>query len=293
MSLGRSLARRLVPRPVRNWLRSPGSAARWLLDDARHRAGLDVRVELRPGWPLRCHPGAYRTAYAAQVDDPVQRAELDAFLKTCTKGMVLFDAGAHFGIFSLAAAHFGGPAARAVALDPSPAAIRMVELHARLNGVTDRITAVRAAVADREGSLELVNAGIGSAGYFVQPDPGHTPGERTSVPTITLDGLAERFGPPTHVKVDVEGFELAVLRGARTVLEAPMPPILFLELHVAMIRDRGADPADVLTLLREADYRTFDGRGAPVSTAAAVANPLIRLVARRADAGDLTYSGGS
>jgi FkbM family methyltransferase len=250
--------------------------------------GRDRRVTLRPGWTLTCHRGAYRTAYAAQVDDPVQRAELDAFLATATEGMVLFDAGAHFGIFSLAAAHYGGPAARAIAVDPSPTAIRMVGLHARLNGFGDRIVPVCAAVSESAGSLELVDAGVIAAGYFVPPEPDHGSAERTEVPTVTLDGLAERFGRPTHVKIDVEGFELAALRGARGVLAAPHAPLIFLELHCEMIRAHGGEPGDVLTLLQEANYRTFDDSGAPLSREAALASPLVRLVARRGDTADAT-----
>lgn len=84
------------------------------------------RLEIRPGWVLRAHPLAVRCVYMSQIRDLEQRAELDAFLARCSPGMQLLDVGCHFGVFSLAALHYGGPTARAVAVDPSHTATTML-----------------------------------------------------------------------------------------------------------------------------------------------------------------------
>jgi hypothetical protein len=56
--------------------------------------------------------------------------------------------------------------------------------------------------------------------------------------------------------------------------------VLFLELHNAMIRERGQDPADVLKTLAEAGYLLVGLDGRPLTPEAALAPPLIRLVAK-------------
>src|SRR4051794_32708229 len=120
MKLLRDLVRPCIPRGIRNWVRSPTKSARWIWDEVRYASGQTQEVRVRPDWSLLCHPAAYRFAYYAQHADEEQVAEFDGFISTCRPGMVLFDIGAHFGLFSLAALHYGGIAARAVAVDPSP-----------------------------------------------------------------------------------------------------------------------------------------------------------------------------
>jgi len=112
----RALLRRVVPRVIRNWLRSPSRSLAWAWDELGHALGRDPVIFLRAGWSVRAHPAA-RRAFGIPQSDPSQIAELDAFIASCCPGMMLFDIGAHFGLFSFAALHYGGPTARAVAVD--------------------------------------------------------------------------------------------------------------------------------------------------------------------------------
>jgi FkbM family methyltransferase len=276
----KQVVRATIPRWLRNWLKAPGKSLHWGWQQARFYLGARQVVELRPGWKLTCHPLAYQGAYHAHVDDPEQAAELDSFLSRCTPGMVLFDLGAHFGLFSFAALHRGGEAAKAVAVDASPTAVRMVETQARLNGVAGRLTAIRACVCDEDGVREMVEVGVLANGYFTAPTGDHPSGEVAATPAVSLDGLARRVGlRPTHVKIDVEGYEGEVLRGGAGVLKQGAP-LLFLELHNAIIRERGQDPADVLKTLEQAGYSLVGLDGQPLRREAVLAPPLIRLVAK-------------
>jgi len=275
------VVRRLVPRGVRNWIRSPARSLAWLADRTRHAVGWDATVEVRPGWHVRSHPAALRTAYAPQFADPAQAEEMDAFIACCRPDMTLFDLGAHFGLFSLAALHYGGPGARAIAVDPSPAAQRMMRIQAGLNGATDRMQLIRAGVSDRTGRIDFVSVGVIAAGYYTAPEAGHSRRERTTVEAVTVDDLVQQGGStPSHIKIDVEGFEAAALRGAHRTLRAQPRPLVFLEVHVAMMRDRGQDPAEPLTLLESAGFDTFATDGTPLAIEAVVSRPLVRLVAR-------------
>jgi FkbM family methyltransferase len=284
MGVVKRLARAVVPRSVRGWLRNPVETTRWAVADLRARCGLSSRLELRPGWVMRSHPGAYHAAYHAQQTDPEQVAEFDQFLAHCTPGMVLFDLGCHFGLFALAAVHFGGPTARAVAVDPSPLAERVVRYQARVNGVEDRVRVMRAAAGERTGSQGMVSAGIGSAGYFVRPDADHPTSEQVQVPTVSVDQLASELGVPTHLKVDVEGFELGVLRGAENTLGGPNPPHVFLELHTQLIREAGGNPQECLAFLRERGFNIADVGGQALPDEDVLKHPLIRLLATKRSA---------
>jgi len=105
-SLTKSIVRKLIPRTVRNWLRSPTATVHFVWDELCAFGGA-MDLELRSGWHVQCHPAAYRQ-YLFQIRDPDQTAEFDSFIATCRRGMRFLDVGASFGIFSLAALHYGG-----------------------------------------------------------------------------------------------------------------------------------------------------------------------------------------
>ncbi|MFC1639809.1 FkbM family methyltransferase [Gemmatimonadota bacterium] len=274
----------LLPRSFRNWIKAPAVSTRWAVDELRHRLGRDLTVPMRPGWTVRCHPAAYRVAYAILSEDPDQRAELNGFIGACTPGMLLFDIGAHFGVFSLAALHYGGENARAVAVDPSPMSMRMLATQRRINGVATRLETIHAAVTDEPGFAEFVSVGVLAAGYFTAPEKHHSKRERTTVRTVSVDQLVEQTGKrPTHLKIDVEGFEAGVLRGAQKLLAERPAPIVFLELHNEIIRSRGLDPAESLELLEQAGFCSFSLNDTPTTREKILSQPLIRFVARTPD----------
>jgi len=215
------------------------------------------------------------------MEDPDQTAEFDSFVSYCSEGMILFDIGAHFGLFSLAALHFGGIGALAVAVDPSPAAVRIMRIQSKLNAAEHRLRILQACVSDRVGFEDMVSVGVLADGYFVNPEKDHGPTETTRVPSTTVDHMVDQLTLiPTHLKIDVEGSEGNVLRGAEKLLTSPRPPILFLELHNRIIGHRGGDPNRILEYLAARNY-TFRSvvTREPVTRKILLGEPTSRLVA--------------
>lgn len=70
---------------------------------------------------------------------------------------------------------------------------------------------------------------------------------------VSIDGYAARNPPPTLLKVDVEGAEYAVLRGAWRTLAAEGPE-LFVEMHPHLLPEFEASPTDLFELLESAGY---------------------------------------
>lgn len=120
----------------------------------------------------------------------------------------------------------------------------------------------------------MTDVGIIAEGYFIPPDENHfSATETTQVPLVTVDDVVETRGiVPTHLKIDVEGSELDVIRGAEATLSIGRP-LLFLELHCALISARGEDPMEVIDTLTGFDYSV------PVTQQDILTATVIRLLA--------------
>lgn len=271
----RRAVRKVVPRAIRNWMRSPSKSVEWLWDSSRFLLGNTESLEITPGVYLVCHPRVYKIFRRDQIQDPEQGLEFRSFISYCTDSMLLFDIGAHFGAFSLAAAHFG---ARAIAIDPSPEAIKMIGIEIALNKCIGSVEIFRAAVSDSNGVIGMLSSGVFSDGYFKAASR-KPKSELTPVQAVTIDQMALKFGTPTHIKIDVEGHEAAVLRGASLTLKQ-FSPVLFLELHNEMVTAAGGDPFLAVEELGRLHYDMFATNGEAIDRRAVLDRPIIRIVAK-------------
>lgn len=283
MSTVQSLVRRTIPRPLRNWLRAPSRSLRVIAEELAYRVGARPEVAVRDDWSLRCHP-TVRRALLQQLGDPSQLAELDEFIRACEPEMVLFDIGAHFGAFSLATMHYAGAGARAFAVEPSPFARRLFRVQARLSEESDGVTLLNAAAAANPGFHRMLQVGVLADGYFITPSDDQHDADLTTVEAVSIDSLAEHYDvQPTHVKIDVEGFETAVLQGGENVLSRPDAPVVFLEVHRKILREHGVPPELPLELLQDYGYGHFCEEGSPVTPEQVAGSnaPMVRLVTRK------------
>lgn len=131
--------------------------------------------------------------------------------------MVVWDIGANVGLFSFAAASIG---AQVLAVEADTWLANLMHRSALLNRLP--VTVLPAAVSDEPGISKLYLSEDGRASNSLRGE-----GIAQTVISVTLDSLLDHFAAPQVLKIDVEGMEYAVLRGARKVLEGR--PIIFCE----------------------------------------------------------------
>jgi FkbM family methyltransferase len=149
------------------------------------------------------------------------RAHFSRFVKP---GNLVFDVGANMGHYTQVFCDLG---ARVVAVDPQPICVRRLEDRYENDG---RITVVGKGLADKPGELTLFasenfhTTASFSSNWKDRTKFGDREGVRAlAVPVTTLDQLILEHGVPDFVKIDVEGFEGAVLSG----LSQPVGSIMF------------------------------------------------------------------
>jgi FkbM family methyltransferase len=258
--LGARLGRVLPDGVVRRWLRAAYRAAVHL------RTGGSVTAHLPGGEAVRLLP-----EYRFVTWNP---AEYDAFRAAARPGAVALDVGANVGAYTLLLGQWVRPGGRVYAFEPAPEALDGLARHVALNGLGETVSVVRAAAAASSGTATLAVDGISGANRLAEA-PG---GER--VETVTIDDFCARGSlRPTFIKIDVEGAELDVLRGARDTIAAGGDRLaLFVEMHPSIWREMGIGAADVRAELERQGLRAEPLR--EVDDPWALEGECLRLVRR-------------
>lgn len=196
-------------------------------------------------------------------DDPSQTQEMDVFIGYCSQDMTLVDVGAHWGAFTLAALHYGGLLANTICIEPSSAAAKILRHNLQLNACFDRTRVIEAAAGASSGDVAMLTTGAGGADYYVVPASPRS--DTVRVRQISVSHICQQYRcKPSHLKIDVEGYEEEVLIGAMACIEE-CRPIIFLELHGDLIERRTRDPRAVLKILRDVGYCDWFEGGEHVS----------------------------
>jgi FkbM family methyltransferase len=182
-----------------------------------------------------------------------------ALMAELRPGDTVVDVGAFVGLYSVAVARRLGPGGRVVAFEPDPDSFALLAEHVRLNGVERRVELVRAAVGERRGEVPFLGGRLSESRVLGGPAP--TAGR---VLCVTLDEALE--GRRVDVlKVDVEGYEGHVLKGARRILSDPVrrPRALFVEVHPYAWPAFGTTADELLGSLERLGYEPTSVGGGP------------------------------
>ena len=265
LSLSGWLGPRLAAKPVVEL--SPG----WVLGTGQRADGASrMRREL---WPLLRRPFSVpwlenshlflypgnetsRSVFVTGRYEPNEFCLLQRILKP---GMTFVDAGANMGLYSVFAARRIGPRGTVLAIEPSGREFEILLKNAKLNALSNLRT-IHKALSDRVSEVELSVAPLGKSGhntlgafaYDTQLD------HRERVQTEKLDDIvhSEGLGHVDLIKMDIEGAEVAALRGAAETLNK-FKPVLLIELSDRALQHQGAKSAEVLALLEQHGYRIY------------------------------------
>jgi FkbM family methyltransferase len=154
---------------------------------------------------------------------------------------VVFEVGGHHGFTTLLLAQMVGPNGTVVVFEASPHNAEILRKNLAANDVRNVIVEAQA-VGDQVGHARISQDY--NARVVLKGDA------QRDVPLTTLDRFAHLR--PAVLKIDVEGFEVEVLRGARDILATR--PRLAIEIHVPELTTYGHTPNDVLAFLDRRHY---------------------------------------
>src|SRR5919198_685203 len=160
---------------------------------------------------------------------------------TPKKGDIVVDIGAHIGLFTIIASKRVGINGKVIAIEAHPDSFDILNRNIQLNGLTNVITLQYAVYSSKKQKMKLYLPGAQS-GFTklntVMTDRAQTTEEFVEVYANTLDNLLEqhqqngiKHEDVNWIKVDVEGAEFEVLKGATDVLSKTKDIALLIEVH--------------------------------------------------------------
>lgn len=251
--------RRFLAKPAREKLES----VRYRLRALFSMLSVTIRLPFGAKWVLE------ESALDAQLrSGTFERAETRFVESILRPGMTVLDIGAHHGYYTLLASMLVGSQGRVIAFEPSPRERIRLERHIRLNNCANvRVEQIAVGASPGRAELFLVE-GVEDYCNSLRPPAVNAETRRVSVEVVTLDEFLSSTGlTEVHfVKLDVEGAELDVLRGASNLLRQPLRPVFMVEVYDLRTQPWGYAARDIVQFLAERGYTWFGlaDNGTPV-----------------------------
>lgn len=176
-----------------------------------------------------------------------------AFQRLLRGGMVVVDLGANVGYYTLLASEKVGQAGRVFAFEPDPFCYGLLAKNVAINRCVNVVT-VNKAVSDRTGTAWLFLEAKNKGGHrlYASQETGHS----IPVEVIRLDQYFPDGDSRVHlIKMDIQGAEMAALRGMRRIIEANEDLAIVVEFWPVGIERFGDDPADFVHALLGYGFR--------------------------------------
>jgi FkbM family methyltransferase len=248
---------------VRFWRKSAADKLRAL----RYHFKTHVWNRVCPGIPLptRLHHGRWWLARNDALSDAVFARIFDGpevrFLeRSLGEATTVIDIGAHLGFYTLLMSSRVGARGHVLAFEPSPREFHHLKTHIRINRCTN-IQPEELALGDRNGHMALfvVDAPWTTRNSLRPPKIDGVQSVAARVATLDEYLLEKGIQDVDLIKLDAEGAELKILRGAVSLLSRSRRPIILCEINDPVIAECGWEHrgADVIEFLESKGFRWY------------------------------------
>jgi FkbM family methyltransferase len=177
-------------------------------------------------------------------------------------GKDAIDVGANVGFYTILMASLLKSGSRVLSLEPTPKAFQLLLRNVERNMVAEKVVCQQVAAAAQDGTQKINvctdREEYSSAGSIVHMSAAGLATESLVVPAASLDTLCGTHRlRPGFVKIDVEGYEHHVLRGASKTL-SEFRPVVLAELYDSLLRACNSSGREVIGWLCANGYRVFD-----------------------------------
>lgn len=175
------------------------------------------------------------------------------FINNLKNNKVFFDVGAHFGYYTLFARKIMGDDCKIISFEPSPIPFKFLRKNIEINKLQNNIKAEQLLISEKKSKCNLYYSGFGGTKSSFKKSTGLF--YKKELEAISLDDYCSQVKLyPDFVKIDVEGAELLVTKGARSLFVNNTPNML-IELHYSQLR--ADEIKEIISILLHAGYKIY------------------------------------
>jgi FkbM family methyltransferase len=179
-------------------------------------------------------------------DAPYERVEAEIIKKWLVDGDLAVDCGANVGLMTALMASAVGDKGHVLAVEASPSTYDSLSRVVQALGL-HQVQAINRCVSDRDGEVLFRHDDLHSESSAVVRDSEQRPVGSVVVGSASLQSLLGASATtPALIKIDVEGAEPDVLKGARQFLHSGNPPLLIIEVYPTGLQRMGYSPTDII-----------------------------------------------
>ena len=201
----------------------------------------------------------------AVLESRFEEAEFEFAERYLQRGMTVLDIGAHHGFYTLLAARKVGPTGRVIAFEPSARERSSLSWNLHINRCKNvDVEPFALGAAEGPATLFVIEGEQTGCNSLRQPAPDVAePRVEVAVAVRRLDRiLAQKMiRNVDFIKLDAEGAELEILKGAGTLLTEVPRPVMLLEVQDIRTRPWGYEASEIIAFLKKRDYSWFRPAG--------------------------------
>lgn len=171
--------------------------------------------------------------------------------KIITPGMQILEVGANIGYYALLETRLAGPMGHLYAMEPSPYNFDLLTENLNLNGLKN-YDLYKLAAGATAGKAPFLLSGRSNLSTFVERED--LTGEEVEVDVVRLDDMF-KDKKVDFIRMDVEGYEGEILRGAENILSSNQKPkYFFIEVHSELLHKKNSSARDIVEFLGKYGY---------------------------------------
>lgn len=211
---------------------------------------------------FRLHPKLVIGTYNFEEWGTAHNAGFRQWVEACRGKHTVLDIGAHIGLYALPASGVLSEEGRIYAFEPADANRQFLMQHLAYNQIRN-VEVIPNLVGDehKQGVPFFETAAVHGMNTIVQQSVTHKSDalfRKMLRNQIRLDDFCRERGiTPEVIKIDVEGGELNVFKGAREIL-GRVHPLIFLSVHPAHLQHLGSSVGELYGLIRDLGYRAYE-----------------------------------
>jgi len=200
--------------------------------------------------------------YHKYYESNYEEESIGEMKKLISKGQVVVDVGAQLGLMSKLFSDCVGSQGKVFSFEPTPSTYEILKETISINNLMN-VELVKKAVADKSGQTTFnISSVDASAANSLAEGGVHGNDIPIKVDLVSIDDFynQKKLDKIDFIKIDAEGAEFAVLKGAKSVIDNCEPTIL-LALHPSMILNFGDSMSDIYDYCKDCNYKViYEGK---------------------------------